>query len=707
MANIFDISMLNGWCNFNESLAEKIVYVSNSGNDTTNNGSESSPFISIQKALSVIENGKFSIIKLKRGDTFSFNSIVDLNKSGLSYDKPVMFKSYGSGSRPRMSFGKEMFKISSTIKNIAFLDIDFDPINLGTENIYSKIFNKFMESSSTGFAWMNLLKSPMALCDVFAVSILENAENILFENCNFLQCCIKLNKSKNILFNRCNGFEDFSKNGGTIGSSIQAYGVVGLQINDSFALSPRAISPESDHKNLSFWNKGLLIDETSTNVKVNSSFLGFNKETTIVEAGRVSHSRNVFITDLLSEISIPSNSNGYANLNGSIVIDNRKIEEYIIDSGVQTNSTINLNNLYIDKRFSMDRSSWDNTFSAESLFDFVADGVVVSSSSSSESSSTMASSSSSSAGTVIDPVGPEIRWKNSPTSYEKGSGNKIEFELVGTVAGDYDFLSVCWHNDLGKMVDIPNMGIDYPHIIDGPPSYDGPPYYVLNEKLDLIPDGKVNLQVFFRLRSSGTITTIQKLLLDLNVSSIVSTSSSSSGSSMSSLSSSSSMSSDSSNSSGSSSSSNPSESSGSSNSSSSSVSSRSSESSVSSSSSVSSNSSSSSGSSNSSNSSFSSGSSESPAPLNGDFDGDGELSDKDYFTMLKAVRCNGNVELFNIIYPEYDYLIGDFDGDGSVTEVDLFIFIDKLLTQSNSSVIMKEISIKLNNRFKTIESTTL
>ncbi len=102
MANIFDLPLSDGWVVFDESLAAKKLHVSNSGDDG-NNGTISAPFSSIAKALQSINDGEFSIICLERGDSWNIENLV-LNKSGESYDRPVVIQSYGAGDKPRLSF---------------------------------------------------------------------------------------------------------------------------------------------------------------------------------------------------------------------------------------------------------------------------------------------------------------------------------------------------------------------------------------------------------------------------------------------------------------------------------------------------------------------------------------------------------------------------------------------------------------------------
>ena len=639
MTNILNVPMSNGWASFDESLAIKQLYISNDGNDVSNDGlSESSPFFSLQKALEVTDDNSFTIINLMRGNRWNLTGVT-INKSGQSWDKPLMIKTYGSGPRPICTFSGNGLDVGTNVKNVCILDIDFDPVGMGIDNIYSEIHNNILNGQD-GYEWANKLASPIPVCDVIAVKVFDN-ENVMFENCNFLQCCVAQKDSSNVLYNRCNFFEDFSRNGGTVGSAIQSVRSSGTKIHDSFIFSPRGIKSADDYKDLTFWNKSIIVDDSTTGFEVTSSLIGFNKDVTVVD-NRVFQSNNVFLAQFIEDISLPV-EDGYATIGSSVVLDDVKIGSYLTDNAIDSEGNINVENFYLDKRISLDRGSWDSSFSTENLLTYTTGGVVESSASSessatesssssesmssesssdtmqssesSESASSDSSESASSDSSESPVIDPEIRWVNPPEFYEKGSLNKIEFELIGDIQGEYDFLSICWHNDLRAMVDNGNMGIDYPHTIDGPPEYSGPPYYLDNNKLDLIPEGFVNLQVMFRLRDPGSITTIQTLKMNIDIlpaEDQSSESSASSESSMSSESSNSSVSSSSDSSESDSSQSSNSSESASSISSVSSISSTSSVSSISSESSISSDSSSSESSvSSSSNSSTSSDSSES------------------------------------------------------------------------------------------------
>jgi len=681
MANIFDLPLVNGWADLELSSSVKDVFVSNSGSDG-NNGSSSSPVATIEKAISLISNGQCSTINLRRGDEWDVDRI-SLNKGGESYSKPIVFRAYGSGVRPIITFPQKAFNLGTSANNIAFLDIDFDPRSIGIENVYTNILNDFLNSGlqEPKLPWADLMKDPMGVCDVLAVEA-ASSSNILFENCNLLQCCVKLNGTRNVLLNRCSSFEDFTENGGTIGSALQTYGASGVKMYDGIVLSPRALDSEGQYENLSFYNKSFIVDDASTGVEVISSFIGYNNYTTVRNPNLVKHNGNVFVVSYRVPFgdSDPLRDENYITLGESIIANAVKVEQFIDDSGIDATENINKANFYIDSRFALDRESWDELYSTDSLYSYATDGVVessASSESSSDSSETSASSDSS----------------ESPEPFIDISG------IPDTVAP-------------GDVFVVPTTGIE-----EGERIF----YHMFDENWgDLIASG-VNVEnssieiTIPETSTTNRILQLQYQSITKSQKNIVVTSETSSASSESSSSSDSSLSSDSSASSETPSSSESSNSSDSSESSSSSDSSESSDSSVSSSSSDSSNSSESessessdsseSASSDSSTSSESSSSDSSESSNYGDFDGDGTLTDIDYFIMLKAVRSTP--EEFSLQYPQYDYLVGDFDGDGTVTVNDITLFVDKLLTQPNANDIVSTISIDIHARFSLIEKSLL
>ncbi|HEX3355621.1 MAG TPA: dockerin type I domain-containing protein [Tepidisphaeraceae bacterium] len=92
----------NGWTVV--SGATKVIYVSNStGNDSNNGLSQSAPVKTLAHAQSLITDGSADWLLLKRGDTFE--SFGQWTKSGISAQQPIYISAYGTGARPQINSG--------------------------------------------------------------------------------------------------------------------------------------------------------------------------------------------------------------------------------------------------------------------------------------------------------------------------------------------------------------------------------------------------------------------------------------------------------------------------------------------------------------------------------------------------------------------------------------------------------------------------
>lgn len=308
--------------------------------------------------------------------------------------------------------------------------------------------------------WVDLMKDPMGVCDVLAVEA-STSNNILFENCNLLQCCVKLNGTRNVLLNRCSSFEDFTENGGTIGSALQTYGASGVKMYDSIALSPRALDSGDQYENLSFYNKSFIIDDASTGVEVTSSLIGYNNYTTVRNPNLVKHSDNVFLVSYRVPFGDedPLGDENYITLGESIIANAVKVEEFIDDSGVDTTGDINKANFYIDSRFALDRESWDETYSTESLYLYSTEGVVESSESSDSSDSSSSDSSDSSSSHSSDSSSSDSSESassdssNSSESESSESSDSSEPASSDSSIGDFDGDGTVTVNDINLFVD--------------------------------------------------------------------------------------------------------------------------------------------------------------------------------------------------------------------------------------------------------------
>ena len=98
----------NGWTVFTPSPDTRIVYVSSStGNDSNNGLSQNAPVKTIKKGLSLVRHNYPDWLLLRKGDVWtnkSFGYINGVNngtaRSGRSASEPMVFSSYGTGARP-------------------------------------------------------------------------------------------------------------------------------------------------------------------------------------------------------------------------------------------------------------------------------------------------------------------------------------------------------------------------------------------------------------------------------------------------------------------------------------------------------------------------------------------------------------------------------------------------------------------------------
>jgi hypothetical protein len=105
MLNITPGTLSTGWTTFTPSADSRIVYVSNSlGNDSNNGLSPAAPKRTIAAGKSLIRNGYPDWLLLKCGDTWD-EAIGTWGISGRSITEPTLISSYGTGDRPFLRTG--------------------------------------------------------------------------------------------------------------------------------------------------------------------------------------------------------------------------------------------------------------------------------------------------------------------------------------------------------------------------------------------------------------------------------------------------------------------------------------------------------------------------------------------------------------------------------------------------------------------------
>ena len=224
----------NGWTVV--SGATKVIYVSNSqGNDSNNGLSSSAPVKTLAHAQSLITDGSADWLLLKRGDTFE--SFGQWTKSGISAQQPIYISAYGTGARPQINSGSSYGFITfgsgtKSIGNFIISDLSF------TANTYDGTVN----SGGTG--------------DTVGIRLLSQGSNITIEDC-------KISGYKDDI--------DFDAGGtGITNSTIRRN-----EILDAYDLAPPVTTPPT----LPVGNghsQGIFIGATSVNDTIEENILDHN-----------------------------------------------------------------------------------------------------------------------------------------------------------------------------------------------------------------------------------------------------------------------------------------------------------------------------------------------------------------------------------------------------------------------------------------------
>src|SRR6185369_18084782 len=95
---------VNDYSVFTASVDTNIFYVSNSGNDTTGNGSIGNPYATPKKAFTFATSGNPDWILLEEGGTWNTSDLrasanTNLNFNGRSQQEPFVIGSYHASNR--------------------------------------------------------------------------------------------------------------------------------------------------------------------------------------------------------------------------------------------------------------------------------------------------------------------------------------------------------------------------------------------------------------------------------------------------------------------------------------------------------------------------------------------------------------------------------------------------------------------------------
>ena len=204
---------INGFTEFSVHPSSVTYYVSSSsGNDSNDGLSEEFPLQNILSATNKMVNSTQIIIKLKCGDTWTYNGIMPTT-SGLSPQYPSIITTYGSGSRPLIQTGENSgIKVNtgSTINNIAFMGLHFEARQAGPTT-----------SASGAIRWLGSGTFIYIEDCVFR----QYAEGIIFQ-------ATPLGSINDVSIRRCIINDNYSSGGGTVGQGIYAEGVDNLTIEE-------------------------------------------------------------------------------------------------------------------------------------------------------------------------------------------------------------------------------------------------------------------------------------------------------------------------------------------------------------------------------------------------------------------------------------------------------------------------------------------
>jgi hypothetical protein len=117
----------NGFSTFDPDTTSRIIYVSNStGNDTNDGLTPAKAVKTIVKGASLVRDGQYDFLLLKRGDVWRDQSLYDF-KSGKDTTHPLIIASYGASvERPRIENKDYFINHGGRVKNyVAILGVEF------------------------------------------------------------------------------------------------------------------------------------------------------------------------------------------------------------------------------------------------------------------------------------------------------------------------------------------------------------------------------------------------------------------------------------------------------------------------------------------------------------------------------------------------------------------------------------------------------
>ena len=231
--------------------------------DLTVQGSAQRPFLTLAAAYVAMRDGFGDRMWLKKGDTWTSESLGTWGKSGVTSARPMIVGAYGSGARPLIKTGLASIVVCGTASNIHdvwFMDFE----------AYPHLYNGSTNYTS-GVSWQ---------CGA------SGSNNILFENLsihdygkmNFLINSLTATPSINTTLRGCNVYRANCNFGGTFAfnfdamwtvEGIYAYGCQGLTIDFCMFDENGWIVPTEQHA----LRRNMYIDNVNTGVVITNCWL--------------------------------------------------------------------------------------------------------------------------------------------------------------------------------------------------------------------------------------------------------------------------------------------------------------------------------------------------------------------------------------------------------------------------------------------------
>lgn len=207
-----------GWTDFTASGDSRIVYVSSSdGNDSNDGLSSGAPKATIAAGYSLLRHGYPDWLLLKRGDTWS-ETLGHWKKSGRSASEKMVVGTYGTATaRPLLNTGSAGYAITrtggggspATIDHVAFVGFE------------CHANGRTASEDTTGFRWLG------------------PGRDVLIEDCCFRGYGFNISvqadgngRPSNVVINRCSILDSF--NGPIHSSGLYANWVDGLTVKECF-----------------------------------------------------------------------------------------------------------------------------------------------------------------------------------------------------------------------------------------------------------------------------------------------------------------------------------------------------------------------------------------------------------------------------------------------------------------------------------------